>query len=351
MTGTVASVPHTTMLPGATEICVWSWKSLTDPWTVTTSPRSTEFSLLPLKTKIASEVAGSPSPAGVLEVEAAQAPGRAALVVTDHDAARRAGARECGRGAAALDRGDRRGVDGAEVDDAEGGGGVARHGVGRVDRVDVRHQARRDGQGAALADHERRRRVERVGLALVARAHGRGHGAGGRAGEGEGAVGHGHGLAEGHGGPDVDRPGAVGARDDGDHAWARRRSGAPHRWRCAHRGRRTCRSRSRPTRAPGRRRSSHRCRRRRPSPCGGASCSRCSSCPSPMRCPGRSRSDRRRRGSCPWRHPCAGPRRRRRCRRRSRSSGPLQPAGRDPRGGPTCRCRRGRTCLPQPPSR
>ena len=62
--GATVPVPHTTMLPGVTDIWVWSWNSDTLPCTVTTSPRSTEFSLLPLNTKIASDVAGSPSPTG-----------------------------------------------------------------------------------------------------------------------------------------------------------------------------------------------------------------------------------------------------------------------------------------------
>ena len=43
-------------------ICVWPWNSPADPATRTTSPRLT-LSLLPLKTKIPSDVAGSASPA------------------------------------------------------------------------------------------------------------------------------------------------------------------------------------------------------------------------------------------------------------------------------------------------
>jgi len=43
------------------EIWVWSWKSAAVPETRTRSPRFTE-SLFPLKTKIPSEVAASPSP-------------------------------------------------------------------------------------------------------------------------------------------------------------------------------------------------------------------------------------------------------------------------------------------------
>ena len=51
---------------------VWPWFSPALPVTVTRSPSSTVSALLPSKTKIASEVAGSPSPFAVLDEEAPQ---------------------------------------------------------------------------------------------------------------------------------------------------------------------------------------------------------------------------------------------------------------------------------------
>jgi len=60
-TGSTLPVPQRTVRLGFAEICVWPWNSLALPVTRTTSPRLTE-SVLPLKTKMPSEVAESPSP-------------------------------------------------------------------------------------------------------------------------------------------------------------------------------------------------------------------------------------------------------------------------------------------------
>ena len=60
--GVTVPVPHVVMVP--TEICDWPWFSPAVPVTRTRSPRPTVFPLLPSKTKIPSEVAGSPSPLG-----------------------------------------------------------------------------------------------------------------------------------------------------------------------------------------------------------------------------------------------------------------------------------------------
>ena len=64
-TGRVTSVVATEPVPQTVtcvaETCVWSWKSDALPLTVTRSPRPTLFAS-PLKTKMPSEVAGSPSP-------------------------------------------------------------------------------------------------------------------------------------------------------------------------------------------------------------------------------------------------------------------------------------------------
>ena len=72
---TMAFVPQLRMavtLP----ICVCPWNSLGVPVTRTRSPRLTE-SLLPLKTKMPSEVAALPSPSRILDEEAADEAGDA----------------------------------------------------------------------------------------------------------------------------------------------------------------------------------------------------------------------------------------------------------------------------------
>ena len=66
-------------------IWVWPWYSPAVPVTRTTSPRLTVFALLPSKTKMPSDVAGLPSPAGSWMKKPRRA-GDGALVVADHDA-------------------------------------------------------------------------------------------------------------------------------------------------------------------------------------------------------------------------------------------------------------------------
>ncbi len=60
--GVTVSVPQTAMLEALVEIWVCPWFSPAVPVTVTRSPTETRSWLPPLKTKMPSEVAGSPSP-------------------------------------------------------------------------------------------------------------------------------------------------------------------------------------------------------------------------------------------------------------------------------------------------
>ncbi len=60
---TVSPCRSSTMVPTLL-ICDWPWFSPAVPVTRTTSPRLTVFALLPLNTKMPSDVAGSASPTG-----------------------------------------------------------------------------------------------------------------------------------------------------------------------------------------------------------------------------------------------------------------------------------------------